>query len=353
MSSPRDSRPQPPRRLTCLIIGYGYMGKIRDQSARRHPDVETVLITDPAIDPVKAGVADRFVPSGVPVPWHDIDAAFICTPNHATADLCVEALQRCGHVFCEKPPGRNWEEFSRIAEVAAAIPQHTLVFGFNHRLHPAIQSAKALVGSGGLGDILYIKGTYGKSGGLRFRENWRANAELAGGGILLDQGIHMLDLFYLFLGPLTVADAVLVDSFWRCGLEDNAFVLMRSEQGVPAFLHSSATLWKHTFRIEIGCRDGYLIATGLLSQTGSYGREQLVVGKRQFEDEALALGNPREEIIHFDRDDSWEKEVNEFLLAIQERRPPTHGTLEDARRAMQLVRDVYALTDRQAMARRP
>jgi predicted dehydrogenase len=151
----------------------------------------------------------------------------------------------------------------------------------------------------------------------------------------------MLDIFLNFLGPSNVVDAVLSDSFWKCGVEDNAFVLLRSRSGIPAFLHSSATMWKHTFRFEIGCENGYLIASGLLSKTGSYGREQLIIGKRQFEDEAFALGNPREEIIHFDRDDSWDKEVNEFISAIVEGRPATHGTLDEARQVMSLVRDVY------------
>lgn len=334
--------------MHCLIFGYGYMGKIRYQVLRSHPAVQRVTIVDPAADPLVEGLQGVLIRPEEPIPWKEVDVAFICTPNNVTADLCVEALERCGRVFCEKPPGRNWEDFCRIAE-AAATPRHTITFGFNHRLHPSIQAAKALIGAGGLGDVLYMKGTYGKSGGVRHRENWRNNLEISGGGILLDQGIHMLDLLHLFLGPLTLADAVLADSFWGCGVEDNAFVLLRSDRGVPAFLHSSATLWKHTFRLEIGCRDGYLIATGLLSQTGSYGREQLIIGKRQFEDEALALGNPREEIIHFDRDESWEKEVHEFLMAVKEGRPPMHGTLEDARRVMQIIRDVYAMTNRQAV----
>ena len=333
--------------MRCVIFGYGYMGKIRYQVLRQHPAVRSVTIVDPALDPsTAAGLAGTLLPAGSPVPWEEVDAAFICTPNHVTAELCAEALRRCGHVFCEKPPGRNWQDFCQIAEVASMRPDHTLMFGFNHRLHPSVQAARSLIGDGGLGDILYIKGTYGKSGGIRFRENWRSNPELAGGGVLLDQGIHMLDLLQLFLGPMTVVDAVLADTFWNCDVEDNAFVLLRSEQGLPAFLHSSSTLWKHTFRLEIGCREGYLIATGLLSQTGSYGREQLVIGKRQFEDEALALGNPREEIIHFDRDESWEKEVQEFLSAVQEQRPATHGTLEEARRVMEIIRDVYAMASR-------
>jgi predicted dehydrogenase len=339
--------------MMCVIFGFGYMGKIRSQALRRHPEVDQILIVDPGVAPGERAPDGVFLPAVADIPWDRIDAVFVCTPNHVTAQLCVLGLERCGRVFCEKPPGRNWEEFARIAEAAARTPDHLLVFGFNHRLHPCVQAARALIGNGGLGEVLYIKGTYGKSGGLRYRENWRSRPEIAGGGILLDQGIHMLDLFHYFLGPLTTVDAVLADSFWQCGLEDNAFVLLRSEHGTPAFLHSSATLWRHTFRIEIGCREGYLIASGLLSQTGSYGREQLVIGRRQFEDEVMALGNPREEIIQFDRDDSWDKEVSEFLSAIREARPATHGTLEDARRVMEVIRDVYAVAERREMVRRP
>ena len=337
--------------MHCLVFGYGYMGKIRYDVLRRHPLVHRITLVDPAVE-ADTDLRDVLLAPEQPIPWEQADAAFICTPNHVTADLCAEALHRVGRVFCEKPPGRHWEDFSRIAEAAAATPGHTLVFGFNHRLHPSVEAAKAMIGEGGLGDILYLKGTYGKSGGVRFRENWRNQVEMSGGGILLDQGIHLLDLCHVFLGPMALVDAVLVDAFWNCGVEDNAFVLLRSEQGVPAFVHSSSTLWKHTFRIEIGCRDGYLIATGLLSKTGSYGREQLVIGRRQFEDQAMALGNPREEIIHFDRDESWWREVHEFLTSAKEGRPATHGTLEDARRVMQVIRDAYALSERRAAAGR-
>ena len=328
--------------MRCLIFGFGYMGKIRYEALRHHPAVRAMTVVDPALEALPAGVDARLVKSGEPIPWDATDAVFVCTPNDATAALCIEGLRRCGHVFCEKPPARTWEEFRRIVEAAALRPGHTLTFGFNHRLHPTIQAAKSLLAGGGLGPVLYVKGTYGKSGGSRYRESWRNKPEISGGGILLDQGIHMLDLFNVFLGPMRVAHAILVDGFWGCNVEDNSFVLLQSADGVPAFLHSSATLWKHTFQIEIGCRDGYLIASGLLSKTGSYGREQLIIGKRQFEDEAMALGNPREEIIHFDRDESWQKEVAEFLAAVQERRPSQHGTLEEAESVMALIRDIYA-----------
>ena len=329
--------------MNCLIFGFGYMGKIRHRVLRQHPAVKKIWVVDPGLPPNSVGAEVCLLPSQDLIPWNEVDAVFVCTPNNVTADLAIEGLQRCGRLFCEKPPARNWEEFCRIADCVNSLPNAMVTFGFNHRLHPSIQAARSLIGNTGLGDILYVKGTYGKSGGSRYRESWRNHREISGGGILLDQGIHLLDLFLLFLGPVTAVDAVMVDSFWNCGVEDNAFVLLKSHQGVPAFLHSSATLWKHTFRLEIGCKEGYLVATGLLSQTGSYGREQLVIGRRQFEDEAFDLGNPREEIIYFDRDESWEKEVAEFLAAIEEKRQPLHGTFEEGRRVMEILRDIYAM----------
>ena len=158
--------------MHCLVFGYGYMGRIRVSVLRAHPAVRKVTIVDPAVSPSTPGVDGSLLPAGAPIPWETCDAVFICTPNNVTAELCVEALQRCGRVFCEKPPGRNWDDFCRIEEAAMKRPDGTLAFGFNHRLHPSVQAAKALMGEGGLGRALYVKGTYGKSGGSRYRRTY-------------------------------------------------------------------------------------------------------------------------------------------------------------------------------------
>jgi len=337
--------------LHCIIFVYGYMGQICHKVLKNHPDVKSIKIYDPAINGAHPQIKDLLIPATDRIPWKEFNAAFICTPNNVTADLAVEAIHNCSHVFCEKPPGRHWEDFQRIADAAQAVPNHKIVFGFNHRLHPSVLTAKSMIGEGGMGKVLYMKGAYGKSGGKNYRHSWRNDLNVSGGGILLDQGIHMLDIFINILGPLKVKEAILNDSYWKCGVEDNAYVLLQSHNGTPAFLHSSATLWKHTFQFEIGCENGTLIATGLLSRTGSYGREQLTIVKRQFEDESAALGNPREEIIHFDRDESWEKEVKEFISAIKEDRPATHGKLDEARQVMEIIRDAYNLTKAKTMER--
>src|SRR3989338_5157322 len=131
--------------MNCLIFGYGYMGKIRYQVLRRHPEVRRIAIIDPALDPSTAGLDGVLLPAGAPIPWEEFDAVFVCTPNHVTTELCIEGLRRCRHVFCEKPPGRNWDDFCRIRDVAESIPRHTLVFGFNHRLHPSVRAAQSMI----------------------------------------------------------------------------------------------------------------------------------------------------------------------------------------------------------------
>ena len=134
---------------------------------------------------------------------------------------------------------------------------------------------------------------------------------------------------------------MLATTFWRIPMEDNAFVFLRNNQGQMAQLHSSATLWKHMFRLEIGLEQGYLIVQGLLSKTGSYGREHLTIGRRPSEDETVAVGNPREETVYFDRDLSWELQVKELFHCVQKDLPVTDSSSLDALRVMEIIDTVY------------
>ena len=215
------------------------------------------------------------------------------------------------------------------------------MFGFNHRFHPGVMRAKAIVDSGRLGKVVALRGLYGKSGGKNFPQSWRNDFTVSGGGILLDQGIHMLDLFNYFLGGFTSAKAFLSNSHWGFDVEDNAVVILKNKQNQMAILHSSATFWKHTFQLNVIFEEGYLKLEGLLSKTGSYGRETLVIGKRQFEDEAEALGNPSEETIYFDNDMSWELEVGKFIECILTDKTVTACNSSDAYNAMELVHRCY------------
>jgi predicted dehydrogenase len=271
----------------------------------------------------------------------NIDIIFVCTPNLYSPQYCIDSLKMGKHVFCEKPPGRHIEDIKNIIKAEEESDHCKLMFGFNHRFHPGIIRAKVVVDSGRLGKIINIRGLYGKSGGVNFSNSWRNSKAISGGGILLDQGIHMLDLFRYFCGDFEFVKCFLSNFFWKFSVEDNAYVILQNRKGQNAFFHSSATMWKHTFKIDITLENGYMIVEGLLSKTGSYGQERMIIGKRQFEDEADAIGNPAEEVTYFDRDLSWDLEVEEFVNCITEDKPVTNSSSEDAFKVMEIIDKAY------------
>lgn len=322
------------------LVGLGRMGRVRKQILEHHPDLRLVAICDPRLDEAAGGVL--MVHDYRALLDVDLDTVFVCTPNNVTAEIVAAALESGRHVFAEKPPGRDLEDVQAILAAEARHPGLKLKFGFNHRYHESVREAYDIVQSGRLGQLLWLRGIYGKSGGRGFEEIWRSKRGIAGGGILLDQGIHMLDLFRLFCGEFEEVRSFVGTFCWPIDVEDNAFVLLRNAEGQVAFLHSSSTHWKHTFLLEICLTGGYLTISGFETGSRSYGREILVVARRQFEDEAFALGNPREEITYFAGDPSWQLEVDEFVSCIRTDTPVKVGSSEDARKVMELVYRIYA-----------
>jgi predicted dehydrogenase len=327
--------------LKCGIIGYGYMGEIRRRIIEGHPDLSLGWICDPDIDKIPSQPGIQITKEANQVIDSDVDLVFICTPNDLIPDLTIKCLDLKKHVFCEKPPGRTVNDVRRMQEAEKRNPSGKLMFGFNHRYHPGIMKAKAIVDSGRLGKILTLRGLYGKSGGKSFPDSWRNDVSISGGGILLDQGIHMLDLFNFFLGGFTSVKSFISNAHWGFDVEDNAVVILQTGNDQLAMLHSSATFWKHMFQLTLILEKGYLTVEGLLSKTGSYGRETLTIGRRQFEDEAEAIGNPSEEIVYFDRDLSWDLEVEKFVESIRNNTPIVESTSADALNVMELISNCY------------
>ena len=327
--------------LRAGIIGYGYMGQIRSRNIADHPDLQFAAVCDPGRPTEVAALGVRVFDTWEALVESDLDVVFVCTPNYLIPEATVHALHRRRHVFCEKPPGRNLADIQRIRVAEQANPGTTVLFGFNHRHHPGITDAKAIIDSGALGEVLTLRGVYGKDGGYNYHKSWRNDPAVSGGGILLDQGIHMLDLFRLFVGDFEEVVGMRSVTAFDIPVEDNAVVLLRTARGQLAQLHSSATSWKHMFRLEIGCEHGYLVVSGLLSKTGSYGRETLVVGRRPAPGARMALGNPREETTYYDVDPSWDIEVAHFVECIRESKPVERGTSLDALKVMEIVDRVY------------
>ncbi|MCZ4282337.1 Gfo/Idh/MocA family oxidoreductase [Kiloniella laminariae] len=324
---------------TCGIIGFGYMGEIRKRVADQFDELNVIGVSEVSAEKrarIKGCPAFETYEELMEL---DPDILFVCTPNVYSPELCIRSMQAGKHVFCEKPPGRNLQDIQNI--VNAQLPGTKLMFGFNHRFHPAVLKAKAVIDAGRLGNVISLRGIYGKSGGQDFKSSWRNEKDISGGGILLDQGIHMLDIFRFLGGDFPVVKCITSKSYWNFPVEDNACVILMNEQGKLASLHSSATLWKHTFRFDVTLEEGYLSVQGLLSKSGSYGREQIIIARRQFENETEAVGNPAEELTYFDKDLSWELEMKEFISCISENKEVTISSAYDALKVMEIIDTAY------------
>ena len=175
------------------IIGFGKMGRIRAQACAESGRADVVALYDPA-PPSLGEPAMRASSPETLLADPRIDAVFICTPNFENKRLTLAALRAGKHVFCEKPPAFTAADVEEIRAVEATSGR-VLMYGFNHRHHESVQRMKQLVDSGEMGKILWMRGRYGKEVNEAFFTGWRAKQELSGGGILIDQGIHMLDIF--------------------------------------------------------------------------------------------------------------------------------------------------------------
>lgn len=327
-------------KLRVGIAGYGIVGKRRKVCVDQHPDLQTVAVCDQNFE--KMGV----LPDGVRFyqNYHDmlaesLDILIVCLTNDVNPDATIAGLQRGLHVFCEKPPGRNLEDIARVIQIEKQHPNQRLIYGFNHRYHDSVQDAIAIIRSGELGNIINLRGVYGKSKIITYNQtDWRTKRAVAGGGVLLDQGIHMVDLMRLFAGEFTQVQSIVTNSHWGYDVEDNAYAIMQTDDGIVGMLNSSATQWRHRFNLDINLERGSVILGGLLTGTKSYGAETLTVATV---DHANNNGDPKEHVTRYNRDPSWEMEINLFADCILRGVSIEHGTSKDAFNTMKLVSQIY------------
>lgn len=318
------------------IAGCGLIGNRRAKVAHAAGD-KIVLVAD--LKPENAQKTASAVGSPWTADWQevahhpDIEAIIVATVNKSLLPVTLAALKSGKHVLCEKPLGRNAQEARQMTETAATA-NRLLKAGFNHRFHPAVWQAHAWAQAGRIGPLMSIRAAYGHGGRPGYDREWRGNPDLAGGGELLDQGVHLIDLCRWFLGDFVQVSGMLGTWFWKVEpLEDNGFALLRTPGGQIASLHSSWTQWKNLFRFEIFGRDGYLSVDGL---GGSYGVERLTLGLRRPES-----GPPLEETWEYPGPDlSWQVEWQEFIHAIHEQRQPC-GNGQDGLQAAKVIDAIY------------
>lgn len=326
--------------LKVAIAGYGVVGKRRRKYIDEHPNLTTVAVCDKTFDDAGRfddGVAYFQTPQELL--REDFDVLFVCLTNDIAPDVTIQGLEKGAHVFCEKPPGRTVEDIERVIAVERTHPGKKLKYGFNHRYHDSVRDALDIARSGEFGRTLNLRGVYGKSKFISYGQDstWRTQRKIAGGGILLDQGIHLVDLMRLFGGEFTEVHSIISNDFWHHDVEDNAYALMKTDAGVIGMLHSSATQWRHRFSLEVTMEKGAVILSGILSGSKSYGAETLTVVWNGEADQ----GDPKEQTTRYNVDPSWEGEIADFADAVLTNRTITEGSSGDALQTMRLVYDIY------------
>ena len=262
----------------------------------------------------------------------DVDIVIVATTNESLAEIACFAVEAGKHVLVEKPGARSLAEIDPVID-AAARHRRLVRVGFNHRYHPALLKARELFETGVLGDLMLVRGRYGHGGRIGYDKEWRANPALSGGGELIDQGVHLIDLSRWFLGDFATVSGFAHTYFWQMPVDDNAFMLLRTAREQAAFLHVSCTEWKNLFSLEIYGRDAKLHVEGL---GGSYGVERLAFHRMRPE-----MGPPETTIWEYSQSDgSWALEFAEFLDDIRLDRQPSAG-LADARAALAVVEEIH------------
>lgn len=326
---------QNPVRLA--IIGCGLIGKKRAAALAKVPGASLVAVCD--LDAKRAQDLAALYPGTEALTdpaalWGraDVDAVIIATLNGALAPLSRAAAQAGKHVLVEKPGALNAAELREV-QTAAALTGAKVRIGYNHRFHPALQKAREIFESGALGPMMFLRARYGHGGRKGYDREWRADPKLSGGGELIDQGVHLIDLAGWFLGDFTTVEGHCTTSFWDMKVDDNAFLSLRTPAGQTAWLHASCTEWKNLFSLEIYGRVGKIAIDGL---GGSYGTEKLVYYKMLPE-----MGPPPSFPEEYPAgDSSWALETEAFLADIRLNREPNPG-LREGIRTLEIVETIY------------
>jgi len=320
------------------IIGAGLQARRRVPSIAEDPDYEVALIVDRREE--KAATLAKGLGSRVSTDWKaaigdpDIHVVVVLTYPDSHAMMSLAAMEAGKDVLCEKPLSRIEEEARAMVETAKRT-RRILKCGFNHRFHPAVLEAHRLFDAGEIGKPVFGRARYGIAGRDGIEKEWRSDPKIVSGGQLMEQGIHLVDLFRWFLGDMSCVTGMTAANHWPMPppLEDNGFVVMQNQSGIICSIHSSLTQWINLFEFEVYGSHGSLTIRGLGS---SYGVEKLVISQHD------PKGPFTSKTIEYrGTDPSWKSEWLEFTRAIVKRNQPS-GNGEDGLKAMQIVNAAYA-----------
>jgi predicted dehydrogenase len=325
--------------MKVAIIGCGLIGQKR---AAALPDsVELVGCFD-TVDTIAQIFATEFGTKAFTsvqelLALEDLDFVVIATRHDSLATLALATLNAGKHVFIEKPGAINHDELLKVYN-SAKNNELRVHIGYNHQYHPAISKAREMFEVGSIGEFMFLRARYGHGGRLGYEKEWRADKSKSGGGELIDQGTHLIDLSIGFLGKVQLDYAAATNYFWDMPVEDNVFIALKNDVGNIAYLQASCTEWKNMFSLEVYGKTGKLDISGL---GRSYGLETLTIHKMLPE-----MGPPVSETWSFPGpDDSWALEMQEFTEDLRTG-ARNSDNLDSSLEVLRVIRDIYLRTNR-------
>ncbi len=310
-------------------IGCGGIGRRRVEAVATVPELALALCVD-TVPEAAQRVAEQWGCESS-TQWEeavarsDIDVVIVSTPNIFHAPISIAALEAGKHVVCEKPLARNPQEARQMVEAAQAAGGQ-LRTGFDHRFHPQVVHARALLDAGAIGEPLFLRGHTGHGAGQQMVQSWFCDQEMAGGGTFLDNGVHALDLARCLMGEFVEAMGFRTTNYWDIApLEDNGFGLFRTTDGRVASLHSSWTQWKGYLYLELFGTEGFL--------TIDYDPPETTLVRRDTAGHIERYEFP-------ERANTWVRELEELVKAI-EGKPALSATGYDGLRAVEMAYAVY------------
>jgi 1,5-anhydro-D-fructose reductase (1,5-anhydro-D-mannitol-forming) len=283
-----------PARCRVIVVGCGLIGRRRAEAVRANPHAELVATVDPGVD----GLADSSAPhyhEVALVPVDSYEAAIIAVPHDVASGLAAGILRAGKPVLIEKPLGMTGSDARALEDLAAAAPLPSFV-GYNYRFLPAISRLVTAIQAGDLGTLRNVDLLVGHGGHPGSAEGWKLDPVRAGGGVLLDPGVHLLDLL-LQMAPATTCTSIeATRGFWGTGIEEDVVATFRNGELI-ATVRASHIRWVNTFRVEAYGDDGYALAEG---RGGNYGPMTLRRGRRwAWRDPGVASQRDSEEVSEF------------------------------------------------------
>ena len=314
-------------------IGAGSFGLKRAESVQQCKNAELVAIADnnskTALEAAnKLGTTQRTVEAVFDDP--SIEVITIATPNAFHAEIACAALESGKHVLCEKPVARNAKEALLILETSRKTEKHVKV-GSNHRYFSSVQKAREIVDSGSIGKIVSFNGRIGHNG-ERIKGSWFWDKERSGGGAILDNGCHLLDIARWFMGDFTRGSGLASNAYWKeAGVEDTATGVFATADGRVATINASWRLLSGYFHFELNGEKGYITVDGRFDTHG---------GDRVFERNFDDGGQIKSYDFGHVRPESYKLELEDFFTCLKESRKPDPDA-EDGYKIMKMVEAIY------------